>query len=167
MVSVQHVEDDGRRAHLGSDAKAPLHRINDKRSSKAFALHVLADGHRANVDDRNVRKGRTRRWVKRAGGMCRSGVSYVRAVAGRLSAAESGGEHYAANAATVRDYLLKGAHPDAQQALRLTRKGEGGPVIGNWAIWNALRWAAGKTTGPRIHTFHSDDGSVPCSASAG
>lgn len=80
-------------------------------------------------------KGRTRRWVRLAGGECRSGVSYIRAVAGRVAAADSGGEHYAANAAKVRAYLLKGAHPAARQALGLDRKAEGGPIIGKRCGW--------------------------------
>lgn len=79
--------------------------------------------------------GRTRRWIRRAGGECRSGASYVRAVAGRLKAAETGGEHYASNAATVRDYLLKGAGEEVGRALGLKRTGEGGPVIGKRCGW--------------------------------
>lgn len=79
--------------------------------------------------------GRTRVWVRLAGGTCKQGVSNIRAVAGRLVAAESGSEHYAANAAIVRDYLLKGAHPDARQALGLTREAEGGAIIGKRCGW--------------------------------
>lgn len=91
-------------------------------------------------------KGRTRRWVKRAGGTCRSGASYVRAVAGRLLAAESGSEHYAVNVAAVRAYLLKGAGEEAGRALGLARMGEGGPIIGKRCGWTqnigraARRW---------------------------
>lgn len=80
-------------------------------------------------------KGRTRLWVRLAGGACRKGVSHIRAVAGRLGAAESGGEHYAANVATVRDYLMKGAHPDARQALGLDREAEGGAIVGKRCGW--------------------------------
>lgn len=69
-------------------------------------------------------KGRTRRWIRYAGGTCRQGVSFVRAVAGRVSAAESGGEHYAHNLRAVREYLLKGASKEACEALRLER----GPI---------------------------------------
>lgn len=69
-------------------------------------------------------KGRTRQWIRFAGGTCRRGVSRIRAVAGRISAAEGGGEHYAHNLRVVRGYLLKGASVEACEALRLER----GPI---------------------------------------
>jgi hypothetical protein len=76
-------------------------------------------------------KGRTRRWVRLAGGKYQSGVSYIRAVAGRLSAAESGAEQYAVNAEIVRHYLMKGAAGEVREALGLGRfPGEQGEIIG-------------------------------------
>lgn len=76
-------------------------------------------------------RGHTRRWVRLAGGTCRDGVSRVRAIAGRVSAAESGGEHYAANVGKVRQYLLKGATDDVRAALGLERlPGEQGEIVG-------------------------------------
>lgn len=76
-------------------------------------------------------KGRTRLWVRLAGGKCQSGVSYIRAVAGRLSAAQSGAEQYAVNAEIVRHYLMKGAAGPVREALGLGRfPGEQGEIIG-------------------------------------
>jgi hypothetical protein len=75
-------------------------------------------------------KGRTRRWIRYAGGTCRRGVSCIRAVAGRIASAESGGEHYAHNLRAVREYLLKGASAEACEALRLER----GPIDQGWII---------------------------------
>lgn len=90
-------------------------------------------------------KGRTRRWVRLAGGECRDTVSYVRAVAGRISAAESGSEHYAANAAIIRAYLLKGANPGALKALHLEGDGHGGLIVGQRCGWTQNIGASART----------------------
>lgn len=74
--------------------------------------------------------GRTRRWVRLAGGECRAGVSYVRAIGGRLLSAENGGEHYRANADTVRAYLMKAAEQTAGEALGLASFGQAGVIVG-------------------------------------
>lgn len=76
-------------------------------------------------------KGRTRRWIRCAGGTSRKGVSRIRAVAGRVSEAANGGEHYAHNLAVVRGYLLKGASKEACEALQLDRAAiDQGRVLG-------------------------------------
>lgn len=74
--------------------------------------------------------GKTRRWVRYAGGKCRRGVSVVRSIAGSLNAAEHGGAHYQHNAAIVRLYVMKGANREAGEALGLDRFGVGGLIIG-------------------------------------
>jgi len=80
-------------------------------------------------------KGRTRRWVRLAGGRCVKGVSVVRSIGGRLQSADSGSEHYAHNLAMVRSYLLKGAAHQAGKALGLRRYGENGFVVGKRCGW--------------------------------
>jgi hypothetical protein len=80
--------------------------------------------------------GRTAKWVRLAGGVCIAGVSYIRSVAGRLIAADNGGEHYAVNVGIVREYLLKGAAGEVRAALGLERfPGEQGEVIGKRCGW--------------------------------
>ncbi len=104
--------------------------VREGGETKGGHVHILM-----HLPARLSLKGRTRRWIRFAGGECRRGASYVRAVAGQLIVAETGGEHYAVNVAAVRDYLLKGAHPDARRALGLERKQTGGPIIGKRCGW--------------------------------
>ena len=87
--------------------------------SKGGHVHILL-----HLPARVSLKGRTRRWVRLAGGVCVAGVSFVRSVAGNLITAENGGEHYAHNLRVVREYLLKGASREACEALSLER----GPI---------------------------------------
>lgn len=87
--------------------------------SKGGHVHILL-----HLPARVSLKGRTRRWVRLAGGVCVAGASFVRSVAGNLIAAEKGGEHYAHNLRVVREYLLKGASREACEALSLER----GPI---------------------------------------
>ena len=79
--------------------------------------------------------GKTRRWVRLAGGKCRRGVSVVRSIAGSLKAAEHGGAHYQHNAAIVRHYALKGASKEAGEALGLDGYGIGGLIVGKRCGW--------------------------------
>lgn len=74
--------------------------------------------------------GRTRKWVRLAGGDYRKGVSRVHTIGASLKAAETQGAHYRANAAAVLAYVLKGAAIGAGRALGLERCGEGGLIIG-------------------------------------
>lgn len=73
--------------------------------------------------------GKTRRWVRLAGGTAKRGVSFIRSVAGNVSAAEGQSEHYWHNAEVVRCYLLKGADEMAGEALGL-EVADQGIVIG-------------------------------------
>jgi hypothetical protein len=75
-------------------------------------------------------RGRIPKWIKLAGGRCIAGVSVVHSIGGRLSAAESGGEHYDLNAGNARRYLLKAAPADVGRALGLKRYGEAGFIVG-------------------------------------
>jgi len=80
-------------------------------------------------------KGRTRKWVRLAGGICRPGVSVIKAVGGRLSSADIGDAHYCHNVAIVEGYLLKGASVATGRALGLRLYGETGRVIGKRCGW--------------------------------
>jgi hypothetical protein len=91
--------------------------VRESGEGKGGHVHILM-----HLPARLSLKGRTRRWVRLAGGKCQSGVSYIRAVAGRVSAADNGGEHYSHNLKVVREYLLKGASREASEALRLERE---------------------------------------------
>lgn len=79
--------------------------------------------------------GRTRKWVRLAGGISRPGVSYIRPVGGRLKSADIGDTHYRHNAAFVEGYLLKGASVATGKALGLRLYGETGRVIGKRCGW--------------------------------
>lgn len=80
-------------------------------------------------------KGRTRKWVRLAGGISRPGVSHVSPVGGRTKSADIGDAHYLHNAAIVKDYLLKGASVATGWALGLRLYGETGRVIGKRCGW--------------------------------
>lgn len=80
-------------------------------------------------------RGRSRLWVRLAGGRCAAKVSRVRPIAGRVSAAESGGAHYRHNVGNVRRYLLKNVDLDAGARLGLQRCGDSGFVIGKRCGW--------------------------------
>lgn len=69
--------------------------------------------------------GKTRLWVRLAGGTAKQGVSFIRSVAGNVAAAESQSEHYWHNAEVVRCYLLKGADELAGKALGLEVSDQG------------------------------------------
>lgn len=100
--------------------------VRESGEGKGGHVHILM-----HLPARLSLKGRTRLWVRLAGGRCQSGVSYIRAVAGRLSAAESGAEQYAANAEIVRHYLMKGAAIEVRKLLGLERfPCEQGQIIG-------------------------------------
>lgn len=79
--------------------------------------------------------GKTRRWVRLAGGECRRGVSVVRSIAGSLKAAEHGGAFYRQNVAIVRQYVLKGASQDAGEVIGLDCFGIGGLIVGKRCGW--------------------------------
>lgn len=88
--------------------------------------------------------GRTRKWVRLAGGVCRPGVSEIRQVGGRKKSADIGDAHYQHNAAAVKGYLLKGASVATGKALGLRLYGETGRVIGKRCggsenIWTTAR----------------------------
>jgi hypothetical protein len=80
-------------------------------------------------------RGKTRRWVRLAGGKYRKGVSVVRSIAGSLKAAEQGGPHYRQNVSIVRSYGMKAAAVEAGQALGLGLYGIGGVIIGKRCGW--------------------------------
>lgn len=75
-------------------------------------------------------RGRTRKWIKLAGGECRAGVSRVRTIGGNIIGANNGSEHYRHSAEVVLAYVLKGASREAGEALGLPRSGEVGLVVG-------------------------------------
>lgn len=79
--------------------------------------------------------GKTRRWVGLAGGRCHAGVSHMRAIAGRVKAADSPSAHYQRNVEAVRDYLMKGASREAGIALGLARFDHAGLIIGKRCGW--------------------------------
>lgn len=79
--------------------------------------------------------GRTRRWVRLAGGKYRKGVSKVKSIARSLKAAGQGSPHYHRNAAIVLAYVMKGADLGAANALRLHRYGIGGLILGKRCGW--------------------------------
>lgn len=79
--------------------------------------------------------GRTRKWVRLAGGKCRAGVSYVRPVGGRLLSADIGDAHYRHNAEMVSGYLLKGASVATGNVLGLRLYGETGRIVGKRCGW--------------------------------
>ena len=54
MIAVQHIEHNSGSAHLVGNAEAARHGINYKCGSKAFTLHVFADGDRTYVDHRDI-----------------------------------------------------------------------------------------------------------------
>jgi hypothetical protein len=100
--------------------------VRESGEGKGGHVHILM-----HLPARLSLKGRTRLWVRLAGGKCRSGVSNIRAVAGRVSAADSGAEQYAVNAEIVRQYLMKGAAGEVREALGLGRfPGEQGEIVG-------------------------------------
>lgn len=74
--------------------------------------------------------GRTRKWVRLAGGDYDKGVSFVRTVGASLKAAKAQDASYRANAAVVLAYVLKGAAIDAGEALGLEGCGKGGLIVG-------------------------------------
>lgn len=80
-------------------------------------------------------QGRSRKWVRLAGGTYRAGVSFVRSIGGNLKAAQTGSEHYRHNAAAVIAYILKGASPEAGECCELPRYGECGLIIGKRCGW--------------------------------
>ena len=75
-------------------------------------------------------RGRSRKWIELAGGICRKKVSRIRSIGGTLLAAETGGLYYAFNAGIVRDYLLKGVVDEAVQALPDAKFERGGVIVG-------------------------------------
>lgn len=79
--------------------------------------------------------GKTRRWVRLAGGHYRKGVSHIRSIAGSLQAAESGSDYYQRNLTVVRMYGLKGASQAAGESLGLKIYGIGGAVVGKRCGW--------------------------------
>lgn len=80
-------------------------------------------------------KGRTRRWVRLAGGWCIAKVSRVCPIGGRVAAADANSEHYRHNASVVRKYVLKNAEDSAAEILGLTLKGQSGLVVGKRCGW--------------------------------
>lgn len=105
--------------------------VRESGEGKGGHVHILL-----HLPARLSLKGRTRLWVRLAGGKCQRGVSYIRAVAGRVSAADGGGEHYHHNLDVVRGYLLKGASMEASEALRLERQPiDQGTVLGKRCGW--------------------------------
>lgn len=79
--------------------------------------------------------GCTPRWVRHAGDKCVRGVSHVRAIGDRLLSAANVGEHYRANADTVRAYLLKGATRSAWRGAWAGKVREGGEIVGKRCGW--------------------------------
>lgn len=80
-------------------------------------------------------RGKTRRWVRLAGGKYRKGVSVVRSIAGSLRAAEHSAAHYRHNVAIVRAYGMKGATCEGGEALGLEFSAIGGLIIGKRCGW--------------------------------
>jgi hypothetical protein len=75
-------------------------------------------------------RGRTRKWVRLAGGAYRRNVSFVRTIAGSLMAAEAQSEHYRKNATVATAYILKGASIEAGKVLGLKDYGQAGLIVG-------------------------------------
>jgi hypothetical protein len=75
-------------------------------------------------------QGRTRKWVRLAGGVYTRNVSRVAPIGGRLLAADNGGEHYQQNAIAVTSYLLKCGDREAGLTLELPRYGQQGLIVG-------------------------------------
>lgn len=80
-------------------------------------------------------RGRTRRWVRLAGGWYRNRVSRVETIGPGLAASENNRPSYDVNVAAVAAYLLKGCHPTVGEQLGLDRYGEGGRVVGKRCGW--------------------------------
>lgn len=80
-------------------------------------------------------QGRSRKWVRLAGGTYCAGVSFARSIGGNLKAAQSLSENYRQNAATVLAYVLKGASQEAGDTLSLPQCGERGLIIGKRCGW--------------------------------
>ncbi len=79
--------------------------------------------------------GKSRRWVRCAGGTYRARVSRIRSIGGALISGNKGGEHYRYNAQVVRAYVLKGAECPAGEALALPRYGEAALIVGKRCGW--------------------------------
>ena len=80
-------------------------------------------------------RGRSRLWVRLAGGRCVAKVSRVRPIAGRVAAADADSEHYRHNVSIVRKYVLKNVEDSVGEILGLTLKGQSGVVVGKRCGW--------------------------------
>ena len=79
--------------------------------------------------------GKTRRWLKAAGGQWAKGVVCVRIIGGRLPR-EKADDRHRMNVANVLRYVLKGASADMGAELGLTRACAGGPIVGKRCGWS-------------------------------
>ena len=113
--------------------------VRENGEGKGGHVHILL-----HLPARLSLRGRTRRWVRLAGGTCRKRVSYCRSIGGSLRAADSGGERYSLNKAKIGAYVVKGTDPAAGEALALTRSGEGGRIVGKRCGWTQNIGAAAR-----------------------
>ncbi len=104
--------------------------VREGGEGKGGHVHILI-----HLSPRLSLRGRTRRWVRLAGGRCIAKVSRVRPIAGRVAAADADSEHYRHNASVVRKYVLKNAEDSAGEILGLTLKGQSGLVVGKRCGW--------------------------------
>lgn len=99
--------------------------VRENGDGKGGHVHILL-----HLPDGLTLRNRTRRWIERAGGTYRRGVSRVDPIGRQLCAAQKGDAHYRANLDAALAYLLKGASAEASEELGLARWGEGGKVVG-------------------------------------
>jgi hypothetical protein len=72
----------------------------------------------------------TCKWVHKAGGTYKVGVSRVRTIGGSLARLEPASAHYQVNADIVLAYLLKGSDREAAEAFGLRKWGQFGWIMG-------------------------------------
>lgn len=119
--------------------------VRENGEGKGGHVHILL-----HLPARLSLRGRTRRWVRLAGGTCRKRVSYCRSIGGSLRAADTGSERYSLNKAIIGAYVVKGTDPAAGEALALTRSGEGGHIVGKRCGWTQNIGAAARARCPLV-----------------
>lgn len=112
--------------------------VRESGEGKGGHVHILM-----HLPARIDLRGKTRRWVRLAGGKNTTRVSRVRPIGGSLQCADSDSEHYRHSVGKVLSYVLKGASRDVGAALGLERCGERGLIVGkrcgrtqNVGSWN-------------------------------
>ncbi len=93
----------------------------------AYGNHVHILMH---LDPELSLRGRTRKWIRVAGGISKRNVSEVRSVGGSLIGVAQHSKHHEVNRHAVLSYLLKCANGEAGRELGLTRYGVTAKVTG-------------------------------------